>query len=72
MTHAAAQPVADQPADLPEWDLSDLYRSTDDPELATDLKTAEAEAKAFAGRYQGVWRVWTATPSARRWPSTSA
>ena len=53
MTHAAAQPVADQPADLPEWDLSDLYRSTDDPELATDLKTAEAEAKAFAGRHQG-------------------
>ena len=38
-------------ADLPSWDLSDLYRVPDDPALQADLDRAEAEAKAFAERY---------------------
>jgi oligoendopeptidase F len=40
-------------ADLPKWDLSDLYRSPEDPAIAADLDRAEAEAKAFAERHAG-------------------
>jgi oligoendopeptidase F len=40
-------------AALPVWDLSDLYRSPEDPALAVDLDRAEAEAKAFAERFSG-------------------
>ena len=32
---------------LPEWDLSDLYASTDSKELEKDLADAHEEAKAF-------------------------
>jgi len=39
--------------DLPQWDLSDLYAGREDPTLAVDLDTAEAEAKAFRERYFG-------------------
>ena len=39
--------------DLPEWDLSDLYSSEDDPALERDLAWFETEAKAFATDYQG-------------------
>jgi len=38
---------------LPEWDLSALYQGMDDPAIAADLATAEAEAAAFRDRYQG-------------------
>lgn len=38
---------------LPVWDLSDLYRSPEDPALAADLDRAEAEAKAFSDQYAG-------------------
>ncbi len=38
---------------LPEWDLSDLYPSPESPELAHDLDTAEAAAKAFHAAYAG-------------------
>jgi oligoendopeptidase F len=38
---------------LPEWNLADLYRSPDAPEFATDLRQAEADAKAFASTYRG-------------------
>ncbi len=40
-------------AELPAWDLSDLYRAPDDPALAADLDRAEADAKAFAERHAG-------------------
>jgi oligoendopeptidase F len=40
-------------AELPVWDLSDLYRSAEDPSLATDLDRAEADAKGFADRHSG-------------------
>ena len=32
---AARKPAADELGQLPEWDLSDLYRGRDDPSLAT-------------------------------------
>ncbi len=38
---------------LPNWDLTDLYPSIDSPELKVDLEAMDADAKAFAGRYQG-------------------
>ncbi|MCZ6466651.1 MAG: oligoendopeptidase F, partial [Alphaproteobacteria bacterium] len=37
---------------LPEWDLEDLYSGPDAPELGADLAWAEAQSKAFAGRYK--------------------
>ncbi len=38
---------------MPEWDLSDLYPGPDSAELAADLDTAEAAAKAFSQAYDG-------------------
>ncbi len=40
-------------ANLPEWDLSDLYPSRTSPELREDLETAAQDAKAFAAQYKG-------------------
>ncbi|MCC3305578.1 M3 family oligoendopeptidase [Sneathiella sp. HT1-7] len=40
-------------ANLPEWDLSDLYPSRTSPELVEDLDTAARDAKAFAEQYKG-------------------
>jgi len=52
-TTAAAALQDDEISGLPEWDLGDLYASPDAPELARDLREAEAAAKAFAQRYKG-------------------
>ncbi|WP_027259665.1 M3 family oligoendopeptidase [Leisingera aquimarina] len=38
---------------LPEWDLSDLYKSEDAPELARDLDWLQEECAAFAADYEG-------------------
>jgi oligoendopeptidase F len=38
---------------LPAWDLSDLYRSPEDPALGADLDRTDAAAQAFAGRLSG-------------------
>jgi oligoendopeptidase F len=38
---------------LPEWNLDDLYRSPDAPELKRDLDWARSEAKAFEADYKG-------------------
>ena len=38
---------------LPEWDLSDLYPSTDSPELARDMTWLEKECAGFAASYEG-------------------
>ncbi|MCF8468709.1 MAG: M3 family oligoendopeptidase [Sneathiella sp.] len=40
-------------ANLPEWDLTDLYPSRTSPELREDLETAARDAKAFAAQYKG-------------------
>ncbi|MEO1919767.1 MAG: hypothetical protein ABGW81_08715, partial [Paracoccaceae bacterium] len=39
--------------DLPEWDLDDLYSSTDGPEIAADLKWLGDEGPTFGADYQG-------------------
>ena len=39
--------------DLPEWDLSDLYQSMEDPRIGADLQKADEEAKTFATDYSG-------------------
>ncbi|MBY0335080.1 MAG: M3 family oligoendopeptidase [Acetobacteraceae bacterium] len=40
-------------ADLPAWDLSDLYAGPQDPAFARDLDAAEAAAQSFRDRHQG-------------------
>jgi oligoendopeptidase F len=35
------------------WNLSDLYRSVDDPQIEKDMAVAEEQAQAFEGRYRG-------------------
>ena len=41
------------PAELPGWDLADLYPGRDSAALEADLATAETEAKDLAARYAG-------------------
>ncbi len=38
---------------LPEWDLSDLYKSPDDPAITNDLEQTEKTAKEIRENYQG-------------------
>ena len=45
--------VAVTAADLPTWDLADLYPAIDSPELAADLNRAESLAKDFSATYAG-------------------
>lgn len=45
--------AADGMGDLPEWDLSDLYKSEDAPELKRDLEWLETACASFAKDYQG-------------------
>ena len=40
-------------ADLPEWDLTDLYPAPDAPEFARDLGWLQTNCAAFATDYQG-------------------
>ena len=49
MTDASAV----QTDDLPSWDLSDLYKSPDDPAIQSDFHRAETMAKSFAATYAG-------------------
>ncbi len=41
------------PADLPEWDLSDLYAAMDAPEFADDMNAAMERAREFEERFKG-------------------
>ncbi|MBE1293582.1 MAG: M3 family oligoendopeptidase [Rhodobacteraceae bacterium] len=50
---ANASSGAHEFGDLPEWDLSDLYKSDDAPELTADLEWLEGECAAFAADYEG-------------------
>lgn len=38
---------------LPGWDLSDLYKGIDDPQIAEDLETYRVSAEKFAADYKG-------------------
>lgn len=50
--HAQAGATDDLGA-LPEWDLSDLYHSPEDPAITQDLEQAEKTAKEIRETYQG-------------------
>ena len=52
-TQAAARQRQTALADLPEWDLSDLYSGRDSEALKRDLVQLASDAEAFRGRYQG-------------------
>jgi oligoendopeptidase F len=47
---SSAAPAA---AELPAWDLSDLYPSPDDPAIEADFAKAEQRARAFADAFAG-------------------
>jgi oligoendopeptidase F len=40
-------------ANLPEWNLTDLYTAPTSPKLQSDISTSEANCKTFATTYQG-------------------
>ncbi len=50
---ANASSGGDSLGDLPEWDLADLYRDEDAPELARDMEWLQSECAAFAADYEG-------------------
>ena len=50
---ANAASGSDELGNLPEWDLSDLYKGEDAPELARDLDWLEQECSGFAADYEG-------------------
>ena len=51
---AAAEPFAEGAlGDLPEWNLDDLYRGMDDPELKRDLSRAMTLSVDFEHRFKG-------------------
>ena len=50
---ANASSGSDNLGDLPEWDLNDLYKGEDDPQLQKDLDWLEQECAAFAADYEG-------------------
>src|SRR6516165_5185427 len=52
-TQAAARQRQTALADLPAWDLSDLYPSRDSKTLERDLSRLADDAEAFRERYQG-------------------
>lgn len=52
VNHNKEQPQ-DTGAGQVNWDLSDLYKSPDDPALKKDRKKVMEQADAFAGRYRG-------------------
>ncbi len=51
--HADGQKGDNSLGTLPDWDLSDLYKAPDAPELATDLSWLEGACSDFAGKYEG-------------------
>jgi oligoendopeptidase F len=52
-TATAARTKATELGPLPEWDLTHLYPAIDSQEVARDLDRADADAAAFAARYEG-------------------
>ncbi|NBT85900.1 MAG: M3 family oligoendopeptidase [Alphaproteobacteria bacterium] len=47
--------------DLPEWNLNDLYTSSKDPKIESDLKSSTQQAEAFSKKYSGFFKkdTWT-------------
>lgn len=44
--------AGDNMGDLPEWNLNDLYPSTDGPEITKDMQWLGDETPAFSTDYQ--------------------
>ncbi|GAB1583023.1 M3 family oligoendopeptidase [Phyllobacterium phragmitis] len=59
----AAGSEADNLGNLPEWNLGDLYPSTDAPELAADMEKASRDAIAFEDRWKGKLAAEAAKPN---------
>lgn len=38
---------------LPAWDLSDMYKGIDDPQIAADMESYRKTAASFARKYKG-------------------
>ncbi len=53
LTAPDGQAAAATKAELPRWNLSDLYAGLDDPAVKADLDAADREARAFADAYAG-------------------
>ena len=49
----ATQPSSSSSAAGVAWDLKDLYRGVDDPQIGADLQTALARSQAFEAAYRG-------------------
>jgi oligoendopeptidase F len=49
---------------LPEWNLADLYRGMDDPQIARDLDRSDADSVAFEEQYKGKLNLLAAAPGA--------
>jgi oligoendopeptidase F len=52
-TYDAADPTGGNFGDLPDWNLDDLYPSTDGWEITNDLAQLETNCASFATDYQG-------------------
>ncbi len=53
ITRDKAETGSGEFGDLPEWNLDDLYPSSDGPEITRDLDWLEGECAAFAADYAG-------------------
>tara|TARA_R110002096_G_scaffold7102_5_gene31516 strand:+ start:8943 stop:10778 length:1836 start_codon:yes stop_codon:yes gene_type:complete len=53
ITYDATDPTGGDFGNLPDWNLDDLYPSTDGPEITHDLVELEKNCAAFAKDYQG-------------------
>ncbi len=63
--HAAASVGKSAPlGPLPEWNLNDLYKGIDAPEVAADLAKGDAECAAFEETYKGKLGAIAAAPGA--------
>ncbi|PIE16758.1 MAG: oligoendopeptidase F [Rhodobacterales bacterium] len=51
--HSDSETATSAFADLPEWDLSDLYAAPDAPEFERDLNWLQTACADFAAKYQG-------------------
>jgi oligoendopeptidase F len=49
----ASAPAGDATADLPAWDLTDLYPAPDSPAVEADFAAADSDARAFAAAHAG-------------------
>lgn len=49
----SASPLKTSPDNLPGWDLGDLYKGTDDPQIEKDLQSYRRLNKNLAAKYKG-------------------